>query len=292
MTKRKVNTALSSVQIEFYRENGFLAIDELLDAAELATWRQAVDEAVAETVAQESRGRDVIHNQGGEDRYYKRVFVQCVNLWKTHERVKELVLDSRLGQMAAEVSGAPGIRLFHDHALIKAPWASPTNFHVDNPGDPYHTTKATMLWIALDDATLQNGCLYFLPGSQQTSRFDVGGSLGDVGIGALINDYPEWVDIEPQAVQVKAGAGIFISGMVAHAAGPNMTTRPRRTFAMLFMPEGATFNGNQSVLPDHVFSRLQVGDVLADDEHLPLLYSSGGSGGSTGSLKNHIKSDS
>jgi ectoine hydroxylase-related dioxygenase (phytanoyl-CoA dioxygenase family) len=271
--KQPMNTALSNEQIESYRQNGFLAIDDLLDADELATSRQAVDKAVAETVAQDASSNDVRHNQGGEDSYYKRVFVQCVNLWKTHDPVKALVLDPRLGQMAAEISGASGVRLYHDHALVKAPWANPTNFHVDNPMDPFYSPQATMLWIALDDATLQNGCLYFLPGSHQTSRLDISGKLGQAGIGDLLDDYPEWVSIEPQPVEVKAGAGIFISGMVAHAAGPNMTLKPRRAFAMLFMPEDATFNGRKSALPDEVFARMTVGDVLADDEHLPLLFS-------------------
>ena len=52
-----------------------------------------------------------------------------------------------------------------------------------------------------------------------------------------------------------------------------MTTGPRRAFAMLFMPEDATFNGKKSALPDEVFAKLKVGDVLADDEHLPLVFS-------------------
>ena len=52
-----------------------------------------------------------------------------------------------------------------------------------------------------------------------------------------------------------------------------MTTHSRRAFAMLFMPEDATFNGKKSALPDEVFVKLKVGDVLSDDEHLPLVFS-------------------
>ena len=70
-------------------------------------------------------------------------------------------------------------------------------------------------------------------------------------------EYPQWSEIEPYAAEMKAGAGVFISGMVAHAAGPNMTTHPRRAFAMLFMPEDATFNGKKSALPDEVFAKLK-----------------------------------
>ena len=52
-----------------------------------------------------------------------------------------------------------------------------------------------------------------------------------------------------------------------------MSRGMRRAFAMLFMPEGATFTGRQSALPDTVFAKLKIGSVITDEEHLPLLYS-------------------
>ena len=264
-----MNTQLTNDQIVFYRENGFLIIDDFLTGSELSSWQNAVDEAVAQHVSRD----DTYHNQRGEDGYYKNVFVQCVNLWKTSEKIKQLILDPQLGKLATDIAGTSGVRLYHDHAMVKQPWANPTNFHVDNPYDPFYSHQAIMFWIALDDTTVQNGCLYFLPGTHKTSGFEVGGSLGQAGIGELFREYPQWAGIEPCAAEMKAGAGVFISGMVAHAAGPNMTTHPRRAFAMLFMPEDATFNGKKSALPDEVFGKLKVGDVLADDEHLPLVFS-------------------
>ena len=70
----------------------------------------------------------------------------------------------------------------------------------------------------------------------------------------------------------RAGDGIFFSGMTAHAAGPNMSPRPRPAFAMLFMPTGSTDNGHPAALPSEYAERLKVGDLLDNDEHLPLLY--------------------
>ena len=264
-----MNTQRTSDQIEFYRKNGFLIIDDFLQGSELTSWQNAVDEAVEQCMNRD----DTYHNQRGEDGYYKNVFVQCVNLWKTSEKVKQLILDPELGKLATDLAGTSGVRLYHDHAMIKQPWANPTNFHVDNPYDPFYSHQAIMFWIALDDTTVQNGCLYFLPGTHKTSGFEVGGSLGQAGIGELFREYPEWAEIEPYAAEMQAGDGVFISGMVAHAAGPNMTTHPRRAFAMLFMPEDATSNGKKSALPDEVFAKLKSGDVLADDEHLPLVFS-------------------
>ncbi len=264
-----MNTQVTCDQIEFYRENGFLIVDDFLKGSELSSWQYAVDETVREFMNRD----DMYHNQRGENSYYKNVFVQCVNLWKTSEKIKQLILTPELGRMAADLAGTSGVRLYHDHAMIKQPWANPTNFHVDNPYDPFYSDQAIMFWIALDDTTVQNGCLYFLPGTHKTCGFEVGGILDEVGIGELFSEYPNWAEIEPYAAEMKAGAGVFISGLVAHAAGPNMTTHPRRAFAMLFMPEDATFNGKKSALPAEVFAKLKTGDVLADDEHLPLVFS-------------------
>ena len=264
-----MNTQVTDDQIEFYRENGFLIIDDFLKGAELSLWQDAVDASIAQFMKRD----DMYHNQREGDSYYENVFVQCVNLWKTSEKIKQLILAPELGKLATDLARTSGVRLYHDHAMVKQPWANPTNFHVDNPYDPFYSHQAIMFWVALDDTTVQNGCLYFLPGTHKTSGFEVGGSLGEAGVGELFREYPQWAEIEPYAAEMKSGAGVFISGMVAHAAGPNMTTHPRRAFAMLFMPEDATFNGKKSALPDEVYAKLKTGDVLADDEHLPLVFS-------------------
>lgn len=263
-----MNTQLTSKQIDYYQENGFLIIQEFLQGRELSLWQKVITKAVKGFI----KCDDLLKNQR-VDNYYSNVFIQCVNLWKTDESVRELILNPDLGRMAADLVGTTGVRLYHDHAMVKQPWANPTNFHIDNPYDPFYSHQAIMFWIALDDATIQNGCLYFLPGTHKSSGFEVGGILGEVGVGELFKEYPEWVGIDPFVAEMKAGDGVFISGLVAHAAGPNMTTHLRRAFAMLFMPEDATFNGKKSALPEEVFVKLKTGDILADDEHLPLIFS-------------------
>ncbi len=100
-----MNTQVTSDQIEFYRKNGFLVIDDFLTGAELSVWRDAVDEAVAAHVSRP----DAFHNQKGEDGYYKNVFIQCVNLWKTSEKIKVLILNPEFGRLAANLAGASGV---------------------------------------------------------------------------------------------------------------------------------------------------------------------------------------
>jgi phytanoyl-CoA hydroxylase len=123
--------------------------------------------------------------------------------------------------------------------------------------------------LALDDATIANGCLWYLPGTHHTARFE----LTEIGpnVGALFDQYPEWLEIEPVAMPC-AGGAVFHNGLVAHAAGANMTPRPRRAMTCAFMPVGSTFNGTQNILTDDYVSRLEIGDVLDDDTVNPLVW--------------------
>ena len=131
---------LDAAQVQHYEDNGWCAIQSLLDAAELEEWRSAVDEAVATQLSWSEEKREAMrveqacfHNQNrGEERgHYSQVFVQAVNLWKTTPRMRKLVLDPSIGKIAAEAGQCTGIHLYHDHALIKQPWAPATNWHIE-----------------------------------------------------------------------------------------------------------------------------------------------------------------
>jgi phytanoyl-CoA hydroxylase len=264
---------LAPEQIDSYRENGFLVVDSLLDADELAEWRAAVDHAVSER-DERIPGQPSDAEDHDPNSYYMNVFTQRVNLWQTSQRVRDLMLDSRLGRLAAQLAGVDGIRIWHDQALVKRPYGNPTGFHLDVPYWSFTSAQAITIWVALDDATLSNGCLYYVPGSHQAQRFD----NVDIGpeLGALFDVYPEWRSVEPVPCPVPAGGCTFHNGLTAHGAGPNLTTSPRRAMTCAYMPDGATFNGQPNVLPPRLLDRLEVGDVLDDEDQNPLLYSTVG----------------
>ena len=260
-----MNTDLTQEQIDFYREKGFVVIDDFLTPEELETWREAVDEAVANRGQQRILGQESKANE-----YYDNVFTQRVNLWQDNEKVRKIMLDSRLGKMAATLAGVEGIRIWHDQALIKQPWGNPTGWHLDNPYWSFHTRNSITIWVALDDATLENGCLWFLPGTHNLATFD------NVGIGPNIGDlfkvYPEWATIKAMPAPMKAGSCSWHNGIIAHAAGANMTPGRRRAMTCAYMPDGATFNGQRNILREEQIANLKIGDALEDDSQVPLIY--------------------
>ena len=259
-----MKTQLTLQQIEAYQRDGFLAIDGFLDADELEKWRAVTDDAVKKRL--ETSGA---YGTGAD--YYSQVFTQCIGLAHTHDAMRELIFDPRLGEVAATLADVAGVRIWHDQALIKPPYGNPTAWHLDNPYWSFSSDSAISIWVALDDATLANGCLWYLPGTQKTATRD------NPGIGENMRDifkfYPDWQTIEAVATPVAAGGVVFHNGLVAHGAGANMTPRPRRAMTCGYMPDGSTFNGTKNILPDEYFHSLQVGDVLNNNEQNPLVWS-------------------
>ncbi len=260
---------ITQAQKDFYRRNGYIIIEDFLDDQELETWRQVTDDAVRQRLIE----RNGMTNQDNPDQYYAQVFVQCVRLADTHEGMAKLMLDERLGEAAGELAGVDGIRIWHDQALIKQPYGNPTAWHLDNPYWSFHSRDAISIWVALDRATLANGCLWYLPGTHLTARFD------NVGIGENIADlfrvYPEWRNIEAVPAPAPAGSAVFHNGLTAHGAGANMTPRPRRAMTCAYMPDGCVFNGQRNVLREDYFNALKIGDVLDDPRQVPLIWKRG-----------------
>ena len=269
-----MNHNLTPSQISSYRANGFLIIDDFLTPKEVDNWNINIDKAI-----QNRRGRKFPHSEvktGESDginenaEYFGKVFDQIVNLWMTDNDVKELMIDKRIGKMVSDLADVDGVRIWHDQSLIKQPWGNPTAWHLDTPFWSFDHREAISIWVALEDVTLQNGCMYFLPGTHLKTQFT------EPGIGANMDDifttYPEFRKSEPVPAIIKAGSCTFHNGLTVHAAGVNMTPNTRKAMTCAYMPDGSKFNGKQNVLPDDYFKSLQVGDLLNNEKLNPLIY--------------------
>ena len=260
---------LAKGHIEAYRDNGFVAIEGFLNDDELEEWRRCTEEAVEERIG---GSIEFLTNQNDPDTFYAQVFTQCLRLADTHDGMHKLIFDERLGEMGAALAGIDGIRIWHDQALIKPPHGNPTAWHLDNPYWSFSSRHAISMWIALDDATLSNGCLWYLPGTHKLATYENAG-IGE-NLSGIFAVYPDWKTIEPVAVPVPAGAIVWHNGLIAHAAGANMTIHQRRAMTCAYMPDGSTFNGIKNILPEDYFNTLTIGDPLDDAVQNPLVWHS------------------
>jgi len=269
-----MNYQLKDNQIQYYNTNGFVVIEDFLSLEELDHWRKAVSVAVAGRAGIKIPGKDIKIGEAdgiNEDaEYFGKVFDQLLNLWQTSDDVKTLMLDERLGKMAAQLAGVDGIRIWHDQALIKRPWANPTAWHLDTPFWSFSNRNAISIWVALDNATLENGCLFFIPGSHKQTGFDkitIGRNMD-----SIFDVYPKLRTSMPVAAPMRAGSCSFHNGLTVHGANANMTNGFRRAMTCAYMPEGSIFNGEPNILPDDYVRSLKIGGPLNNNEQNPLIY--------------------
>lgn len=261
-----MNMSLTASQIEHFQSQGFLVLENFLTPDELARWRGTVDEAVEQRLTERS-GRTNL----GSDEFYKNVFTQALRLADTHAGIKDLVTDPRLGEVAATLTETEGVRLWHDQALIKQPYGNQTAWHRDTPYWAVHSRNTVNMWFALDDATLENGCLWYLPGTHLLGDYSlvkIGSNMSD-----LFKEAPEWRTIEAVSAPCPAGSLVVHNGMVAHAAGANMTAKPRRAMTSVYYPDGEVYNGQPDTLPEAYYQTLSAGDSLDHDDYVPLVWS-------------------
>jgi ectoine hydroxylase-related dioxygenase (phytanoyl-CoA dioxygenase family) len=103
-------------------------------------------------------------------------------------------------------------------------------------------------WIALDDATLENGCMSFGEGSHEGPVYP---HLAPPGKAFELYVPPEIADKQPMTpAPVPKGGVSFHHGTVFHQSGPNRSKRWRRACALHYVRNGNRFE-NPALTYDH-----------------------------------------
>ena len=250
--------ALTQGQIDQYRRDGFIQLDDVITGDVLDTMRSVIEEAV-DTETRESTGKTPPNRTPST---YEKIFNQKVNLWQRHPDVARYSLSKALGSIARRLEGRP-MRIWHDQALFKEPGKgnNKTPWHQDAVYWPHvDRWHQTTIWIALKDATTQNGCMAFVEGTNSL------GPLPAVDLGDpqdLFDNAPHLRPVHPVPRPLKAGSVTFHNGLTFHYAGPNKSDDTREAFAVIYMPDGTQYDGADHIVTDgQGFKR---GDVLASD---------------------------
>lgn len=202
---------------------------------------------------------------------YQRAFIQVTNLWQHDQVVKELVFSRRLAQIATELMGVKGVRLYHDQALYKEPGGGITPFHADQYYWPLDSNKTCTVWIPLQDTPLEMGPLEFAVGSH---RFPYGRDLpisdeSEARLQTTLREAGFSLDVRP----FKLGDVSFHQGWTFHRAGPNRTNHPRAVMTVIYMADGIRLvsRPDQDADRQAFLPGVAVGDVAASPLN-PLLY--------------------
>ena len=242
----------ASIVANFQRD-GFVVTPDVLTSKEIVQYGQAVDVEVARRTADD--GREL-----SEKTRYEQSFVQCMRLWETAPDVLPLTCHAGLAGVASQLLEVAGVRLWQDQALYKEPGGAETTPHQDQTFWPIGDEPLISAWIPLQDVTLANGAMAYVPGSHRAGRLKV------VDITHNSEPYDILKDEalgghQPQVVEVQAGSVIWHHGLTVHLAAANTLDTTRRVFTVVYIDAQAR---RQQAWPTFPLDRdqVQVGEVI------------------------------
>jgi ectoine hydroxylase-related dioxygenase (phytanoyl-CoA dioxygenase family) len=213
-------------QARAYDEQGFFVLEDALDADALRMLDREIapyDERALEFLRRQPEGR---FNIAGID-----TVSIALHLVKHSPALRAFCASPLFADLCHDLVG-PDTRLYWDQAVYKQPHsAEPVLWHQDN-GYTYVEPQAYLTcWVAITDATLDNGCVQVLPGVHRSGTV----AHRSTPIGFQCAEHPDGV----VRVPVRAGSVVVFSSLTPHATGHNVTGEVRKAYIVQFAPDGA-----------------------------------------------------
>ena len=245
---------LTNVQVAEFHRNGFLNGGRVLDDSgvqELRDELQRVLDTGPEGFPDDGPRPVLFHNMVRE-REPERCVWQIVNIWEVSGAYQRLIHHPFIVQAISLLTDADELMVWHDQIQYKpSGYGGVTSWHQDAPLWPIiRPMTPVSAWVALDDATVENGCMWMTPGShrwgnqieflrtqahlKQAEDFGrIEGFTPPGGNGAG--------KVEPRPWPVKAGEVSFHHSLTWHGSPFNRSDQPRRAIAMHYMTGESRF---------------------------------------------------
>ena len=217
---------VATEQARAYDELGFFVLEDVLGPAEVADLAAAIDpfEAELEAALAAMEGGRFFIARAGEITF-------TTHLVTRSDPLRRLTRSAVLVDVCADLVG-PDVRLYWDQAVYKKPGTdAPFPWHQDNGYAFVEPQQYLTFWVALTDATEENGCPWVVPGRHRQ--------------GTLAHEYSETGFVclrdpdDAVAVPVRAGSIVVFSSLTPHATGPNRTDAVRKAYIVQYAPSGA-----------------------------------------------------
>lgn len=210
---------ITDEQVAFYRENGYLVVEGAMSMAE-------VEELRRETVSicRGERGelrRGYTHTPDETDDEVISKYL-CIHF---PHKVSDIMLNYLAHPVIVDVLTkviGPNVKCMQSMLFIKSAGKPGQAWHQDEDYIPTRDRSLTGAWMALDDATVENGTLWLLPGSHKPGVLWPQANQNDERFDCTDESYGfPYKEEDAIPVNVKAGAIVFFNGYLLHRSLPN-----------------------------------------------------------------------
>ncbi|MCC6679911.1 MAG: phytanoyl-CoA dioxygenase family protein [Phycisphaeraceae bacterium] len=224
---------VDDVDLASFERDGFLTVANLADQDTLNTLNSACRRLLKDGSGLEQG--DQFDLAGAGDGKGAPKLPQIMWPSRYAPELSELAYRQSAQALAERLLGGP-VQLTNEHMIYKPPQhGSPTPWHQDQA---YHSPDMLYnnvnIWLALADATIENGCMQYVPGSHKLDvlpHHPIGNNATSRGLEV---DNPEQYAEQAIPCPVPAGGVAVHRSYVLHYAGPNRTSTGRPAYILVF----------------------------------------------------------
>lgn len=238
---------LSDAQLDSFRENCYVTCVRILSDAQVDRLR----EELGELFNPDHNGHELWHEyHSNESADPDTVLFHALGAWRIRPGFHDLLWQPSFTVPASQLLGG-AVRFWHDQLFCKpARHGGVVAWHQDYS---YWTRTQPMAhlscWIGLDDSTLDNGCLQYVPGSHKWDLSPITGLAGDMNAIREVLTHEQWEQFRnPVAIELKAGEASFHHPLLIHGSHENRTARPRRATVINAIRDGVYSATNDALL--------------------------------------------
>ncbi|MBP6506238.1 MAG: phytanoyl-CoA dioxygenase family protein [Opitutaceae bacterium] len=234
-------TTLSADDLARFHERGYHIQHGVFSDAEIAVINAAADKVIAQDY---DKGAPPDNRMMDRDLDPMSV-IKIDNTWKADTTMAAAALSPRIGHIAAQLIGAPGIRMWHDQLLDKpALGGRVITWHQDWAyWQMIAECETVTCWIALDDVRPDSGPMVFLEGSQKLGIWSL--PVGITGDDAQKPGLPADFKTREVPVIIPKGSVSFHHGLLLHGSDRNFSTSRRRAFVSHVMSTECSYKPGQ-----------------------------------------------
>ncbi len=241
---------LTTDQVEFFYQHGYLKGIRVLDESHVEVLRSELQELVN---PQHSLHELFYEYHSNESRDPSRVLFHALGAWRISVGFHDLLWNPAFTVPASQLLGG-SVRFWHDQLFCKpAHHGGVVAWHQDYS----YWTRTTPLahltcWIGLDDSTRENGCVHYVPGSHRWADLPITGLTGDMDAVQTVLTDEQRREFKPVAIELQKGECSFHHSRMIHGSYENNTDRPRRATVINVIRDGVMSNTDGPLLTDGV----------------------------------------
>jgi hypothetical protein len=238
---------LSSEQLEKFQEDGYVSNIKLLEEWQIERLNKELTEIADPAHPAHSLFYEFHSNESSDP---NAVLFHALGAWRISDGFHDSLWNPAFTIAASQIFGNRAVRFWHDQLFYKpARHGGVVAWHQDYS---YWTRTVPLqhltCWIGLDDATIDNGCLYYVPKSHRWGLLEKPDLAGDMdGLEKYLSEEQKAL-FKPIPIELKKGYATFHHPLMVHGSFANKSPKPRRAIVLNVFADGTKSNSDEVLL--------------------------------------------